>query len=201
MTKGEQTRETVLQRAVDRASVVGLNGLTIGDLAAHAGMSKSGLFRHFGSKEALQIAVLQTGVDRFVESVVRPALRKPRGVQRIRALFDGWMKWSDTRGPEGGCLFVAAAIELDDQPGPARDYLVETQREWLATLERSAELAVEAGAFRSDLDPAQFAHELYGVYLGYHMTNRLFRDPRAKTRARASFSRLLEDATHGTTDS
>jgi len=200
MTKGETTRDTVLREAVDLASVVGLNGLTIGELASHTGLSKSGLFRHFGSKEALQVATLQQGVRRFVDSVVRPALRQPRGVERLRALFDGWLEWSDTSGPRGGCLFVAAAIELDDQPGPARDYLVETQREWLATIELSAKLATDAGAFRPDLDCMQFAHDLYGIYLGYHMTNRLFRDPSARKRTIASFDRLMDDATHGAID-
>lgn len=200
MTKGETTRDTVLTEAVDLASVVGLNGLTIGELAAHTGMSKSGLFRHFGSKEALQVATLQQGVVRFVDLVVRPALRKPRGVERLRALFEGWLEWSDTSGPRGGCLFVAAAIELDDQPGAARDYLVETQREWLATLELSAKLAVEARAFRPGLDCKQFAHDMYGIYLGYHMTNRLFRDPGARERTIASFDRLMDDAINGATD-
>lgn len=197
MQKGERTRETILQQAFDLASVVGLNGLTIGSLATHTGMSKSGLFQHFGSKEALQVATLEHGVGLFTEQVVRPALQRERGVERVRALFDSWLGWDDHAGAQGGCLFITASIELDDQAGPARDYLVATQTDWLTMLERTALLAVEAGAFRPDLDCTQFAHELNSLLLGFHQSKRLLRDPKAESRARKALDRLIEDARDG----
>ncbi len=195
MLKGERTRETILREAVDLASVVGLNGVTIGSLAGHTGLSKSGLFGHFGSKEQLQVATLEAGVARFIDSVIAPALHRPRGLARLRALFEGWLDWSDDGGPSGGCILVAAAVEFDDQPGPTRDYLVDTQRRWLDFLAGAARLAVDEGQFRRDLDCVQFAHELNAVYLGFHHARRLLRDPDAKQRAWTAYDRLIEDAT------
>ena len=129
MTKGSDTRATILDEAANLASINGLNGLTIGTLAAHTGMSKSGLFRHFGSNEDLQVATLHAGVERFIQPVVRPALRAPRGLTRVRALFDHWLEWGTHRGFAGGCIFIPASFELDDQPGAARDYLVARLRD------------------------------------------------------------------------
>lgn len=194
MTKGDDTRSAILREAANLASLNGLQGLTIGSLAAHTGMSKSGLFGHFGSKEELQVATLREGVGRFTATVVQPALKAPRGLARVRALFDGWLGWGTVRGLEGGCLFIAASAELDDQPGAARDYLVETQTQWLALLASTAAKAVESGDFRSELDVEQFAHEFNAVLLAFHQAHRLLRDPRAADRARRQFDRLVEDA-------
>lgn len=194
MDKGDRTRAAVLEQAANLASLVGLNGLSIGTLATHAGMSKSGLFSHFGSKEALQVETLKTGVDRFVETAVRSALKVSRGEQRVRALFENWLDWATTKGLPGGCLFVAASIELDDQPGPARDYLVTTQRQWLDVIATTARFAVEVGDFRPDLDCEQFAHEFNSILLGFHQRARLMRDPKAAEGARRHFERLLADA-------
>ena len=194
MAKGQETRETILREAVELASVVGLNGVTIGSLAGHTRLSKSGLFGHFGSKEQLQVATLEAGVSRFIDSVIAPALREPTGLPRLRAVFDGWLDWSDDGGPAGGCILVAAAVEVDDQPGPARDYLVETQRRWLDFLAGAARRAVSAGHFRQDLDCVQFAHELNAIYLGFHHARRLLHDPDAKRRAWTAYDRLIEDA-------
>ena len=194
MSKGSRTREAILSEAVELAAVSGLSGVTIGTLASLTGMSKSGLFGHFGSKEALQIDTLGAAADQFAEVVVRPALQEPAGIPRIRALFDRWIQWSVRFHADGGCLFVAASIELDDQPGPTRDFLVEKQREWVDVLARSAARAVEVGAFRSNLDPDQFAYELHCVYLGFHHARRLLRDPHAEKRARAAFESLIERA-------
>jgi len=192
--KGERTRAAILDEAADLASLVGLNGLSVGTLADHTGMSKSGLFRHFGSKESLQTATLKEGVDRFIDVAVRPALKAARGETRVRALFERWLDWATTKGLSGGCLFIAASIELDDQPGPARDYLVRTQREWLEVIARTARFAVQTGDFRSDLDVQQFAHEFNSILLGFHQASRLLRDPKAARRAEAHFTRLLADS-------
>ena len=194
MRKGELTRNTILDRAVRLASEVGLSGLTIGRLASDLELSKSGLFAHFQSKETLQLQVLGRASHIFVQIVVRPALAAPRGEPRIRALFDRWLEWTRTAALPGGCLFVTAAVELDDRPGPARDRLVALQKEWLELLVNVARTGVSEGQFREDLDLEQFAHDLYAVMLGYHHAARLLRDPKAGERARAGFELLREAA-------
>jgi AcrR family transcriptional regulator len=190
-SKGADTRHAVLEHAVALASRVGLGGLTIGTLAEDLRLSKSGLFGHFRSKEALQIQVLNHAAQRFVEAVVRPALAQPRGEPRVRSLFDRWLDWARSSPTPGGCLFVAAATELDDKDGPVRDRLQQLQLEWLGVLAISYRKGMEEGHFPQDADPDQFAHDLYGVMLAYHHAHRLLRDPKAETRARHAFQALL----------
>lgn len=194
MRKGELTHQTILERAIRLASRVGLHGLSIGGLAEELGLSKSGLFAHFKSKTELQVQVLQTATAVFTERVVRPALTKPRGEPRVRALFDGWLAWDLDQVLEGGCIFVAASAELDDTPGPARDALVQSQRDWLDALAQAARIAVAEGHFRKDLDVEQFAHDEYAVMLGFHHSKRLMRDPQAEPRARRAFEALVAAA-------
>lgn len=189
MGKGEQTRQAVLDQAVDVARRVGLDGLTIGMLAEQTELSKSGLFAHFRSKEALQLQVLEHARGRFEEAVARPAVRAPRGEPRLRELFDRWLRW-DAR--PGGCPFVAASTEFDDRPGPVRDRLVRDQRDMfdmIATIVRSG---VTEGHFRADIDAEQFAQDLNGVMLSCHHSSRLLGDARAETRARRAFEALLD---------
>lgn len=192
MTKGEDTRATVLDAALAIASEDGLAGVTIGRLAERVGMSKSGLFAHFASKEKLDVEILKAAADRFVADVVTPALKARRGEPRVAALFDRWIAW--TRTFPGGCVFVVAAVELDDKPGPARDQLVATQKDWIDTLATAARIAVDEGHFRPDLDPRQLAHEIYCLAYGHHAVSRLGLDPKAEDRTRAAFARLLLDA-------
>jgi AcrR family transcriptional regulator len=191
MGKGAETRERILDQAVRLASRDGLEGLTIGTLSAELGLSKSGLFAHFGSKDELQLQVLQATVERFEVEVIRPALAVPRGEPRIRVLFDRWLSWVNGEDTPGGCLLIAASVELDDRPGAQRDFLVQSHRRRVAALAKAARIAVEAGHFRQDLDPEQFAFDFYAVTLGFHDSNRLLRDPRAEERARDLFERLL----------
>ncbi len=189
-TKGAATRERILDQAFRVASRDGLHGLTLGTLSAELGLSKSGLFAHFGSKEELQLQVLQDGIERFREAVVRPALAAPRGEPRLRALFERWLAW--TGDPERpGCLLIAAAVELDDRPGPQRELVAESHRRRRDLLAKAARLAVEAGHFRADVDTEQLAFEIDALVLGYHQSLRLLRDPRAAGQARAAFERLL----------
>jgi AcrR family transcriptional regulator len=192
--KGEKTRDAILDRALRMASEVGLEGLTIGRLADALDLSKSGLFAHFDSKENLQVETLDRAAERFVEAVVRPALAAPAGEPRLRALFENWLEWPKRVRQPGGCIFAAAAAELDDRPGPARDRLVELQREWLGTIERVVCRAQEVGHLRTDLDAAQLAFELHGIGLAWNFHARLLRDPRARERAVAAFERLVADA-------
>lgn len=197
MTKGEDTRRAILAEALALASEVGLSGVSIGALADRVKMSKSGLFAHFSSKDNLDVAILDEAARRFVDLVVVPALREKRGEPRVRALFDRWLAWDGQDFMPGGCIFVTAAVELDDRPGPARDRLVATQKDWLGTLAGAARIAVEEGHFRADLDPAQLAFEIYAIAFGFHSLSRLLRDSAAERRARAAFERLLRDARPG----
>jgi AcrR family transcriptional regulator len=194
MRKGAATRAAILEHAVKLARRVGLEGLSIGRLAEGLRLSKSGLFAHFRSKEALQIQVLETAAARFVAEVVRPGLARPRGEPRLTGLFEGWLHWAWSQKTPGGCLFVAAAVELDDRPGPVRRRLVRLQHEWLQVLANVTRTAIAEGHFRSDVDAEQFAHDLYAVMLGYHHASRLLKDPRAERRAAIAFERLLDDA-------
>lgn len=194
MRKGEATKLAILDEAAGIASTVGLQGLTIGSLATKAELSKSGLFAHFQSKEALQLAVLRHARDRFVDLIMRPAVRQPRGEPRLRALFDGWLKW--TRGDilPGGCPFIAAGVEFDDQPGPIHDFLVDDQRDLIESVGLIVRSGIAEGHFREDLDPEQLAQDLYGVLVSFTHFNRLLRDPKAEERARRAFEALLTAA-------
>ena len=191
MSKGEETRAAILDDAVAIASEVGFTGLTIGQLAEHTGMSKSGLFAHFKSKESLQLETLAWARERFTDVVIRPTLAAPRGEQRVRTLFDRWLEW-ETESLQGGCVFITATIEFDDQPGPMRDALVRNQQDWLDFVATVAGTAVTDGDFRADLDTEQLAFTLQGLMLGYHHAARLMHDPKALDRTRQALDQLLE---------
>jgi AcrR family transcriptional regulator len=197
MGKGAETRDAILTRAVQLASEVGLDGLTIGRLAGALDLSKSGLFAHFESKEALQVATLERAAQQFVEVVIRPALQAPRGEPRLRALVERWLRWPIEVPQPGGCVFVQAAVELDDKPGPARDRLVALQREWLATVAGAVKGAIAEGHFGEDVDPEQIAFEIYGVMLSTHHASRLLREPRAFERARRAVDRIVASCRAG----
>lgn len=188
MDKGEQTRDAILDTAVEVAFSVGLGGLTIGALAARREMSKSGLFAHFRSKEALQLAVLDRARETFVDQVVRPALLSPRGEPRVRELFERWLAADRT---PGCCLFVKAATEFDNQPGPLRDRIAQDHQDMLDTIAQVCRSGVSAGHVRADADPEQFAHDLYGVMLVFYLKHRLLADQAAETRTRAAFESLF----------
>lgn len=194
MGKGEQTREAILLHALKLATKVGFEGLTIGRLADDLKLSKSGLFAHFGSKESLQVKVLELASRRFVDEVVKPALTAPRGVRRVRALFERWLAWETSPSLPGGCPFNAAATELDDRPGPAHDYVVRAQRDWLETVANTARTAIHEGDFDADLDCEQFAYELQSIMLGYAHAARLMKDPKARARTERAFEALLHAA-------
>lgn len=194
MGKGAETRERILDQAVRLASRDGLDGLTIGTLSSELGLSKSGLFAHFGSKDELQLQVLQAAVERFEQTVIRPALAAPRGEPRLRALMEHWLTWEDNPDMPGGCLIVAASVEFDDRPGPLRDYLVDSHHRRYDFIVRAARIGIEAGHFRSDLDTDQFAFDVNAILLGYHYAHRMLRDRKSREHARANFERLLADS-------
>lgn len=185
-TKGSRTRAAILERAVDLASVEGLEGLTIGRLAAELEMSKSGLFSHFGSKQELQLAAVETAAARFKAAVIDPALEAPEGGPRLRALADAYLTHVEHDAYSGGCFWVATAAEYDDRPGPVRDAIVAATDAWLAGLAHQAGIAgVEA--------PDQLAFELFALVIGANSRYRLSRDRRVFDHARAAFDRLLAE--------
>ncbi len=194
MSRGADTREAILDHALRLASEVGLEGLTIGRLAAALDLSKSGLFAHFGSKDELQVQVLDRAAARFAEVVVRPALAAPRGEPRLRALFERWLRWPREVPQPGGCIFVQAAAELDDRPGAARDRLVTLERDWLAIIARVVRGAQAEGQLRREVDPEQVAFELHAIMLACHHASRLLRDRSAVDRARGALDRLIDSA-------
>lgn len=191
MSKGAETKDRIIESALRTASVEGLDGISLGRLAADVGMSKSGLFAHFASKEELQLDVLNAASARFMEIVVKPAMQEARGEPRVRSLFGHWLVWERHESLPGGCVFMHAAAELDDRPGPARDTLVSWQRQWLEHLARAARIAVDAGHFRADLDAALFAFQQLGLVLGYYHARRLLGDPLAEQHARQAFDALV----------
>ena len=154
-------------------------------------MSKSGLFAHFASKEDLQVAMLDFAAERFREKVVRPALAMRRGLPRLKAAFGHSLDWAERAALPGGCLFYAAAAELDDRPGPVRDRLVQLQREWFASLHRIIVTAVEESDLEPRLDIDQFIAEMWGILLNHRFAGRLMRDQLADQRARKAFDRLI----------
>lgn len=193
MSKGEETRAAILDEAVQVASKTGFGGLSIGQLADITSMSKSGLFAHFRSKEQLQLQTLERAREKFVDVVVRPTLRSPRGEARLRSLLDNWLVWA-REALTGGCIFIAASAELDDEPGLLRDALVQDQRDWLELLATIAGTAVSEGEFDPELDLEQFAFELHGLMLAHHHAARLLRDQRAEQRTRTAFEALVSAA-------
>ena len=192
MSKGEETRSAVLGHAIALASELGLEGVTIGLLADRAGMSKSGLFAHVKSKEALQLAILEETLARFVARVVLPALKKPRGEPRVRALFEGWLEFA--HGMTGGCIIVQSMAELDDRPGVVRDRLESAQRDWLDTLATAVRIAKEEGHFEARVVPEQLAYEIASLTYGHHLLSRMLRDRDADGRVRLAFDRMVRAA-------
>ena len=191
MSKGSQTRQAILDRALDLSSELGLEGLSIGRLAKQVGMSKSGLYAHFESKESLQQQVLDTAAERFVDAVLAPALKQPRGEPRLRTLFNRWLRW-ESEELSGGCPFIAAAVEYDDRAGPVRDCLVGHLRDLLDSIARTARSGIRAGHLRADLDLDQFAFEYWGILLAHHQFGRLLDSAESEARARRAFDDLIE---------
>ena len=195
MSKGEATRAAILDAALAQASETGFESLTIGALAERAGLSKSGLFAHFGSREDLQLAAIDLAAARFAEVVYLPALKAKRGLPRLKALFEAWLDWTERSGLSHGCPMQTAAVEFDDRPGPVRDAVAGHFRRLNAELKRTIRLAVDEGHLVERLDVEQFAFDLMGILFTYSHHSRLLRDQRAHARARAAFARLIAAAT------
>jgi AcrR family transcriptional regulator len=196
--KALNTKTMILDTATKIASRWGIEGLTIGELAKAVGMSKSGLFAHFGGKDQLQLSVLQSATANFVDVVMKPAFKEPRGEPRIRAMVKNWIDHLNDEGElPGGSILIAASIEVDDKPGVLRDFVKNAQNDLIKNIEKAARIGVEEGHFRRDLDIEQFAWSLYSFVLGYHHFKRMLEDPKADLHFKRSFGGLLEVARSG----
>jgi len=191
LLKGRQTRAAILEAALALASHMGLEGLSIGALAEVTRMSKSGVFAHFGSREELQISVVREYHAQFSAEVFEPAMSVPRGLPRLRALFDRWFKRVSVE-IDAGCIYISGAVEFDDRPGPVRDALVDMVQTWQNALERAIRIAIEEGHLRDDTDPQQMLFEAHGLILALHHDARFLRHPGADARARLGFENVLQ---------
>ena len=155
-------------------------------------MSKSGLFAHFGSREELLLAVLAHGQAEFTEVVFQPAMAKPRGLPRLRAMFVNWLDWTESAELPGGCPMIGGATEFDDKPGLVRETLASGQRAWIDTLTRATRQAIEQKQLAADTDPEQISFELFGIALVVHHHRRLLGYPKARKRALDALEALIE---------
>ncbi len=190
ISKGEESRQAILRTALGQARKIGLDGLTIGSLADMLERSKSGVFAHFGSREDLQLAVIEEGARQFIDHTFVPALKEKRGLPRLRALFHNWVKWIADVEP-GGCLFVVAAAEFGNTEGPQKEKLADLQGQWRKQLAKAVELTVQACP-KSKADPDQVAFELFSLVLGVHHDARLFGARAAVRHGEVAFERVVE---------
>jgi AcrR family transcriptional regulator len=193
-TTNPATRDRILEHGLDLLSAVGLSGVTLGVLAADVGMSKSGLFAHFRSKEAVQLALLRQMAQLANAVVVAPALEQPPGLARLTTLVENWLGWSRKAGLRGGCPVAAALFELDDIDGDVRAEVVAMEGRWRELLKALVCEAVASRELSVDLDVDQFVWELCGIYLSHHASSRFLRDPGADRRALTAFEALLRRA-------
>lgn len=191
MSKGTQTRDRILAEGLGRAARSGLGSVTVGTTASALDMSKSGLFAHFGSKDALQLAIVERAVDRFEHKVVRPGLAAGKGLTRLRALVEGYIAWIDGDEELPSCPFSSMVQEFQAQDGPVRDALVEAQTAWRVVLATAVAEARNAGELPDGPDPDQIAFELIGAVQSYQVATKLLRDPRAATHLRQAIDRIL----------
>ena len=188
-----QRRDAVLARAAQRASLDGLDGLTLGGLAEELGYSKGGIQGLFGTKEQLQLATLQTAAGIFEQRVLARDERVEDGLPRLRALMDAWIDYLEDAF-EGGCFFCAAAVELDGRPGPLRDALLAFVQGTQRAVRREAHLAQRLGELREDIDPDQLTFELHATILEANFSRQLFGDERSLDRARRAIAARLREA-------
>ena len=191
LLKGQQTKQAIVQAAVSLSTRLGLEGLSIGLLAEVMQMSKSGVFAHFGSREDLQISVIDEYFNCFQQEIFFPALQQSRGLPRLRALFDNWMKRVAVE-IQSGCIFISGAVEFDDRPGPVRDALAQAVRQWQDALFRAVVQAKECGHLAAQADAAQIAFEIHGLILALHYETRFLQKPGSLAQANQGFENILQ---------
>lgn len=190
MQKGQQTKAAIVEAALGLATHIGLEGLSIGALADVTGMSKSGVFAHFGSREELQISVIREYHARFEQEVFYPAMAAPRGLARLSALFDHWMKRTSIE-IDSGCIYISGAVEFDDRTGPVRDALASSVLTWHGAMRRAIEQCKELGELRADVDADQMLFEIHGLILALHYEARFLQTPGSMDRAVRGFQNIL----------
>lgn len=191
------TRERILERGLALMSQSGLGGLTLGVLADQVGMSKSGLFAHFKSKDDVQIELLDYTAHYVRSHILEPAMKEPEGLPRLRALVRNWLGWAPRSGLPGGCPVAAGMFEFDDLESPVRDKIAALEAEWHMLLCGLVQRAVELGHLHADVDVEQFVWELGGIYLAHHTSQRFLRSPESDRRAATAFDALIARAPPG----
>jgi len=194
METATSTHERILRQGMALMSQAGLAGVTLGVLAEQVGMSKSGLFAHFRSKEDVQIGLLRHTAQFVQAQVVQPALRADEGLPRLQALVRNWFGWAQRAGLPGGCPVAAGFFEFDDVEGAVRDEILAMESQWRGLLTNLVRQAIERGHLRRDLDVEQFVWELCGIYLAHHAAHRFLRAADADRRAQTAFATLLARA-------
>jgi AcrR family transcriptional regulator len=185
--KGQQTKAAIVDAALGLATQIGLQGLSIGAVAEITQMSKSGVFAHFGSREELQISVVREYHDRFENEVFYPALQAPRGLPRVRALFDNWMQRTSVE-IDSGCIYISGAVEFDDRPGPVRDAIASSVNTWLAAVQRAVTAAQQLGHLDPSANAQQILFEIHGLILALHYEARFLKMPGSIQRAVQGFT-------------
>src|SRR3954468_11886706 len=190
--KSELTRTAIIDAALDLAAAEGLEAISLQAVADRIGLSKSGVFSRVGSREALQIAVIEEFGRRFIADVFMPSMQQPKGLPRLNEIVRRWIVRTRDVEANQGCIFTAGAFELDDREGPLRDFLLGEVTRWRSALRRTVLQAVEAGHLKADTDPEQLVAEIYSLAMGQVHDIRFLRDPRASDRAQASWDRLVK---------
>ena len=190
LQKGQQTKQAIVDAALSLATQIGLEGLSIGVLAEVMRMSKSGVFAHFGSREELQISVIREYFQRFEQEIFAPAMQQGRGLPRLQALFDNWMKRVAVE-IQSGCIFISGAVEFDDRIGPVHDALASSVKTWLKAVLRAVVQAKESGHLLADADELQIAFEIHGLILALHYEARFLKRPGSIDRAIQGFANIL----------
>lgn len=189
--KGQQTKQSIVEAALALATQVGVEGLSIGAVADATGRSKSGVFAHFGSREELQISVVREYFHQFEQEIFYPAMQAPRGLPRVKALFENWMKRVAVE-IQSGCIFISGAVDFDDRPGAVRDELASSVQIWLDALNRAIVQARDCGHLRSDADQNQVSFEIHGLILALHYEARFLKKPGSIERAHQGFAHILQ---------
>lgn len=190
--RGQTTKKLILEEAMKIASIHGIEGITIGELAKKVGMSKSGLFAHFENKDNLQLAILKMATEHFVEVVLKPSFKKPKGLPRIEALVDHWIDFlNDTAKLPGGSIFISASFELDDRPGVLKDFVQKSQNDLILNIEKAVQIAIDCKHLKSNTDKNDFAWKLYSYILGYHHFHRMLHDPKAEQFLKNAVNELI----------
>lgn len=190
MNKALETKELILNHALGLARTIGFESLSIGELAKKVGMSKSGLFAHFNSKESLQVMILNYAANEFRKNVTAKAIKEPRGIKRLEAIMNHWSRWS-TEGSEGSCPLISAAVEFDDRPGVVQEKVKELLLELHQVLKKACDICVEEGDFLPHTDTNQVAQELFSYELSYHLYKKTLGDKKAKQRFQTSIHNLI----------